>query len=102
MRFVVDLYRYIIIGLCAAVLITVALVVMATFDHSGPLGSQLTGTILIAAIGALALLILSLGGVAILISIHDRHVEIAESSERIAYSLELLANADAGDGEARA
>ncbi len=102
MRFVVDLYRYIIIGLCAAVLITAALVVMAAFDHSGPLGSQLTGTIFLAAVGALALLVVSLGGVAILISIHDRHAEIAENSERIAYSLEVLANIRAGDEEAQA
>lgn len=91
MRFVVDLYRNIILGFCALVLIASAILIFAALDRSGPLGSQITGTIILIAVGALGFLVLNLGGIAILISLHDRHVEIAESAESIASSLQRIA-----------
>lgn len=92
MRFVVDLFRFIILAMCAFVLIGAALLVFAAIDHSSPLGTELTTTIVLFAIGALTLLVLNIGGVAILMSIHDRHVEIADNTGSIASSLASLAD----------
>ena len=92
MRFVVDLFRFVILAMCAIVLVAAALLVFAAIDHSGPLGTGLTTTIVLFAVAALGLLVLNIGGVAILISIHDRHVEIADNAESMASSLAALAN----------
>ncbi|NIJ30749.1 hypothetical protein FHT00_002722 [Sphingomonas insulae] len=78
--------------MCAIALVGAALLVFAAIDHSSPLGSGLTTTIVLFAIAALALLVLNIGGVAILISIHDRHVEIADNTGSIASSLASLAD----------
>jgi hypothetical protein len=91
MRFIVDLFRNILIGMCAVVVIAAALLVFAAVDHSGPLGAQLTGTIVLIALSALTLLVLNIGGIAILISIHDRHVEIADNTGSMANALASLA-----------
>jgi hypothetical protein len=91
MRFIVDLFRNILIGLCAVVVIAAALLVFAAVDHSGPLGAQLTGTIVLVALSALTLLVLNIGGIAILISIHDRHVEIADNTGMMARALASIA-----------
>lgn len=91
MRFIVDLFRNILIGMCAVVVIAAALLVFAAVDHSGPLGAQLTGTIVLIALSALTLLVLNIGGIAILISLHDRHVEIADNTGSMANALASLA-----------
>ena len=98
MRFIVDLFRNILIGMCAVVVIAAALLVFAAVDHSSPLGAQLTGTIILIALSALALLILNIGGIATLISIHDRHVEIADNTEMMARALASLAATSAPAG----
>jgi hypothetical protein len=100
MRFVVDLFRIVILVMCAIILVGAALLVFAAIDHSSPLGAGLTITIVLFAIAALALLVLNIGGVAILISIHDRHVEIANHTGSMATSLAALAD-DALIQEAR-
>ncbi|WP_294212034.1 hypothetical protein [uncultured Sphingomonas sp.] len=92
MRFVVDLFRFVILAISAIVLVAVAMLVFAAIDHSGPLGTSLTTTVVLFAIAALGLLVLNIGGVAILISIHDRHVEIADNAGSMASSLAALAN----------
>lgn len=92
MRFVVDCFRFIILAMCAIALIGAALLVIAAIDQSGPLGSSLTATIVAFAVAALAVLVLNIGGVAILISIHDRHVAIADNTHSIALSLAALAD----------
>jgi hypothetical protein len=92
MRFVVDLFRFIILAMCAIALIGAALLVFAAIDHSSPLGTGLTTTIVLFSIAALTLLVLNIGGVAILISIHDRHVEIADNTGSMASSLASMAD----------
>ena len=91
MRFIVDLYRYIIYGFCAFTLIVIALVAMQVADRSSILGAPLTGAILIGLVGVLGMFVLGLGATAILVSMHDRHVELVEESERIATALEKIA-----------
>jgi hypothetical protein len=91
MRFLVDLYRYIIFLFCALALIGAALIALSTADHSTALGTALTGWMLFAVIAGLVVMMLGLGGIAILVSIHDRHVELVEEAERIANAVELLA-----------
>lgn len=83
MRFIVDLYRYLILLFCAGVLIALTLgILIVTGNHQlfatwGPV------TIISVAV-ALVMLIVSLGGIATLISIHDRHAEGVEQLRRIA------------------
>jgi sensor histidine kinase regulating citrate/malate metabolism len=91
MRFLVDLYRYIIFLFCAFALIGAALIALSAADHSTALGAALTGWMLFAVIAALVVMVLGLGGTAILVSIHDRHVELVEEAERIATAVEQLA-----------
>ncbi len=93
MRFIVDLFRNILLALCALVVIAVALMVFAAVDHSDLFGTQLTATIVMIALSALTLLVLNIGGVAILISIHDRHVEVSDNTAAMAVALTSIAHA---------
>ncbi len=83
MRFLVDLYRYLIIAICGLVLIglTYGIVIgigSGLFDTAtGPL--WIFGAVII-----VVSMILGLGLVAIAISIHDRHAELVNEIERIA------------------
>ncbi|WP_379553555.1 hypothetical protein [Qipengyuania sp. DGS5-3] len=87
MRVIVDLYRYLIIGIFALVIIG------ATFGlvrglNTGFLGTE-TGILWVfAAILIIVLMILSLGMVAVAISIHDRYSEVGSEIERIADLME--------------
>ncbi len=87
MRFIVDLYRYLIVALCGLILISLA------YGTVAGIGSGLFDTPmgLLWALGLamiLIFLILSIGAVAIVISIHDRHAEAVDELERIADVLE--------------
>ncbi len=93
MRFIVDLYRYIVYLFCAFALIGAALIALATADHTTALGAALTGWMLFAVLAGLIVMVLGLGGTAILVSIHDRHTELVEEGERIANALEAIAAA---------
>lgn len=88
MPFIVSLFKYIILAVCFIFLVVIALGVIALVDPSGPLGGAATPYGIALALGAVIFLILNLGGIAILISLHDRHREIAEGIDRIARALE--------------
>jgi hypothetical protein len=92
-RFIVDLYRYIIYLFCALALIGAALVALSAADHTTALGAALTGWMLFAVLAALIVMVLGLGGTAILVSIHDRHAELVDEGERIANALDAIAAA---------
>lgn len=87
LRFIVDLFRYLIIGFCGLVLIGLTYAIVAGA------GSELFGAaarplwILVAMIVVISM-ILALGFVAVAISIHDRHAELVREVERIADVLE--------------
>lgn len=87
MRFLVDLYRYLIIAVCGLVLIGLTYGIVSgigsgVFDTAaGPL--WIFGAVII-----VVSMILGLGLVAIAISIHDRHAELVSEVERIADMVE--------------
>lgn len=91
MRFIVDLYRYLLIGLCGVFLIGFFLLLFLL--HRAPVGltSGLSVGIIASAAAAGVLLILSLGVTAILISLHDRHAALVDGIGEIAMSLEAIA-----------
>lgn len=91
MPFIVSLVKYIIFFGCFVVLVGVGLLLIAVFDSQNPMAASVTPMALAWAAGFLVFLVLSLGGVATLISLHDRHREIAEGIHRIAEALESAA-----------
>lgn len=92
MPFIVSLYKYLIFAFCFAILVMIALAVMVGMDPANPMAEALTPYMIASAIMAVIFLVLCLGSLAILISLHDRHREIAEGIDRIAIALERAAN----------
>jgi len=88
MPFIVSLFKYIILAFCFMVLVGVALAMFAVVDPSGPMAGQAKPYVIGSIAAFLVFFVLSLGAIAILISIHDRHREIAEGIDRIAAALE--------------
>ena len=82
LRFLVDLYRYLIFVICGAILIllTYGLVSGVASGVFNTTASILWG---LGAVVVIVGLILSLGLVAVAISIHDRHAELVSELERI-------------------
>jgi len=77
MRFIVDLYRYIVfIALAAAIIVTVFGLLEVSKLTDG--NSQATGLYVAGFLAALVVLILALGITATFISIHDRHAELVD------------------------
>ena len=88
MLFIVSLYKYLIFAFCFVILVMVALGVMVSVDPANPMAEALTPYMMAFAILGFMFLVLCLGSVAVLISIHDRHREIAEGIDRMATVLE--------------
>jgi hypothetical protein len=91
MRFVVDLYRYLLLALCAGVLILMCVAIFAALDPAGPMQGEYSKPVLIGALMLGILFIINMGLLATVISLHDRHAEIADRSGEIAYALEQIA-----------
>ena len=90
MRFIVDLYRYLIYFYCGAAVVATALVLFIISDKFGT--PEMTGGSIAIGIGFVAFLLLNLGGVATLVSLHDRHAEASQTLARIAGALERMAD----------
>lgn len=88
MAFIVSLFKYLILGACFLMLIGIALFVFALTDPTGPLQGQATPVAIGGAIVGVVAIGINLGAIAILISLHDRHKEIADGVHRIATALE--------------
>lgn len=88
MAFIVSLFKYMILAGCFAVLVAAALGVLAVIDPSSPLHGAATPYVIGVAAALLIFLVLNLAGLAIIISLHDRHREIAEGVDRVANALE--------------
>ena len=93
MRFIVDLFRYLIVGFCGLALIGATLIVLAALDRGSPLAGPLSGPSIVIAAAGLVVIVLNLGAVAILVSIHDRHAEIAASADALDSSVARIAAA---------
>lgn len=78
MRFIVDLYRYIIFGMLAVLLISVVYggLKLAAADAIPP---EMVALYAIAGLLSAIGIIILLGVTATVISIHDRHVELVEA-----------------------
>ena len=77
MPFIVSLFKYLILGVCFLTIMGLALFVFAAVDPNGPLHEAAPYAIA-GALAAVVFMIVNLGAISILISIHDRHEEIAE------------------------
>jgi hypothetical protein len=88
MPFIVSLYKYLILAVCFLVLVGLALLVFASVDPNGPFHEEFGPYGIIIALVGVVFLIINLGAIAILISMHDRHKEIAQGIHRIALALE--------------
>ena len=77
MRFIVDLYRYIILGILALLIIGLVfgIIKLTTIDSSL---YPLAGLYAVGGVGVLISIVMLLGLTATFISIHDRHVELVE------------------------
>lgn len=88
MPFIVSLFKYLILGVCFLVLVGLALFVFAAVDPNGPLHGAGASYAIAGALAGVVFLIINLGAIAILISLHDRHKELAEGVHRIASAIE--------------
>lgn len=86
MRFLVDLYRVLILAGLAIALIAGSYLVLMSFGRPG--GAELGGYVLTMVIATAIIVIFGIGMTATFISIHDRLAEIADNSARIANALE--------------
>jgi hypothetical protein len=83
MRFIVDLYRWIILGFFALALILLSVLTGFALFGQHSLG-LITPYVIVTVVCSLGILVLTLGLIAVLISIHDRHAELVEQATRIA------------------
>lgn len=91
MRFIVDLYRYIIVAFCGVAVVGGAVLLFAGLDPDGPLaGAYPAWAIAVAAVVAI-MFVLSIGGLALLISLHDRHAALADATQEAASALQVIA-----------
>jgi hypothetical protein len=97
MRFIVDLYRYVIFGISGLTIIGTMLLILFASELDANTNWDFAGPALAIGSGVVLLLILSLSGIAILISMHDRHVELVEEAADIATSLRRLADRPESD-----
>lgn len=88
MAFIVSLFKYLILGACFLMLVGIALLVFAAVDPNGPMQGMATPYVIGGALVAIVFMVINLGAIAILISLHDRHKEIAAGIHRVAEAIE--------------
>jgi hypothetical protein len=93
--FIVSLYKYIVLVFCFFVLVGVGLAVFTIADPTGPMVVQAKPYLIASLAAFLVFFVLGLGATAILLSVHDRHREIAAGIDRIASTLEARERNDA-------
>jgi hypothetical protein len=90
MRFIVDIYRYIIFAFCG--LLIISAVLLALFVATSSADPEIAAGVIIGAVAALLFLILNLGGIAIIVSLHDRHAELVDEARQINATIADLAS----------
>jgi hypothetical protein len=88
MSFIVSMVKYVILGGLFITLVAGVVGLLFLFSNDLPFPPEAKLSIAAGGIAIFLLLVLSFGGVAILISLHDRHREIAEAVHRIADALD--------------
>jgi hypothetical protein len=86
MRFIVDIFRILILAGVALVLIAISFVVISVLMVGMP--PALGGATALAGIGFLIILVLSLGMLATIISAHDRLAALSDHVARVAEAME--------------
>jgi TRAP-type mannitol/chloroaromatic compound transport system permease small subunit len=81
MRFIVDIYGYIIFAFCGLLIISAVLLVL--FVATSGANPDMTAGTIIGPIAALLFLVLNLGGIAIIVSLHDRHAELVDEARQL-------------------
>jgi hypothetical protein len=89
MSFIVSMVKYVILGGLFFTLVAGVVGLLFLFGGDLPVPPEARLTVAAGGIAMFLLFVLSFGGVAILISLHDRHREIAEGVHRIADALEF-------------
>jgi hypothetical protein len=84
MRFIVDVYRYVILGGIALAIITVVYAALKVGTISTAYGS----TVLIGGAALIVITVMSLGITATFISLHDRHAEAVDELRALRFALE--------------
>ena len=87
MRFIVDIYRYVILGVIAAATVSIVFVAME-LGTAPQLHPQFGWYFLLGGSFLLLCLVMLLGITATFISIHDRHIELVEQLRRMNEGLE--------------
>ncbi len=88
MSFIVSMVKYVILGGLFLTLVAGIVGLLFLFSGDLPIPPEAKLTVAAGGITLFLLMVLSFGGVAIIISLHDRHREIAEGVHRIAEALE--------------
>jgi hypothetical protein len=96
MSSIVSMVKYVILGGLFILLVSGVVGMLLLFTDAFPIPTEMKLSIAVGGIAMFLLFVLSFGGVAIMISLHDRHREIAEGVHRIAEALESRDNAHGG------
>jgi hypothetical protein len=88
MRFLVDIYRYVLFAVCCLTLILASILLLVAIDQRDTMLQGWTALWLLSAFGIPLMIVVSLGSLAILFSLHDRHLELVDQVRRIADALE--------------
>ena len=92
MRFLVDLYRYLVIALCAVFVVALIYGTMLLLDGSIAAGGEYNNFVIGASIALAIFFIIAIATTAILLSMHDSLCSVADS-------LRALAERKEGQGE---
>ena len=93
MRLIVELFRYVIIVFLGLMVVGVTIACFYIIDQ-GLEDTAATPIWFAVAVVLFFYTILSLGLLAILFSMHDRHVELVDQTSRLADSIETLARSE--------
>lgn len=88
MSFIVSMVKYLILAGLFIVLVAGVIGLLFLFSDTSLIPPEAKFSMALGGVAAFLFLVLSFGGVAILISLHDRHREIAEGVHKIAEALE--------------
>ena len=92
MAFIVSLFKYIILTFCFLMLIAIVFGLMWSIDQGVLTSPEMAMGTIALVVAVFVFFILYIGGIAILISLHDRHREVAEGIHRIADELKRVSN----------
>ena len=88
MSFIVSMVKYLILGGLFITLVAEIVGFLFLFTGDLPIAPEAKLMVAASGIALFLLMILSFGGVAIMISLHDRHREIVDGVDRVADTLE--------------